>query len=77
MLRDLNEYRYYGHERLKKCEKPDCLRLTTAIYCCGACNYADDMKFELEDNKPPPLGHSEFCNTRYIERTEKGIKYKL
>lgn len=76
-LGEINEYRYYGNERLKKCEKPDCLRLTTALYCCGACDYADQKKFELEDGKEPPLGHSAFCDRRFKDRSTKGVRLQL
>lgn len=68
----MNEYHYYtvaGQEvRLKKCEKPDCFRLTSALYCCPSCDYADQKKFELEDDKEPPLGHWPTCNERHAER---------
>lgn len=78
-----NEYHYYtvgGEEKwLKKCEKPDCFRLTSALYCCPSCDYANGNnanqdKFELEDGQPPPLGHYDSCNARYEERRHLKIK---
>ena len=55
---------------LKKCTKPDCDRLSTALYCCGPCRIADAGKYEIHASGS--LAHTDRCNERHAERT-KGV----
>lgn len=72
----MNPYNYYnvGGEQLqlKKCENPECRRLTSALYCCPACDSAHHGKYEIHESGI--LGHSETCNERYEKRQHLRIK---
>jgi hypothetical protein len=54
---------------LKKCNNPECNRLTTADYCCGPCSLADTKRYEIHECGP--LGHSLMCNERHSQRSAK------
>lgn len=58
---------YEGMQKLKLCDNKLCMRLTTCMYCCGQCDYADQQKFEIHEDGP--LGHSISCNERHERRT--------
>ena len=65
--------------RFKKCDKPDCFRLTRegTLYCCGNCRGADEGpdRFELADNPDvhPLLRHTPSCDDRAVSRAGKRI----
>lgn len=64
----MNEYHYYQVEgesrQLKKCE--GCERLTSALYCCPACETAHAGRFEIHESGP--LSHSDTCDQRNTKR---------
>ena len=66
----MNNYKNYTvsgeNLRLKKCENPECPRLTSAYYCCNGCGLAHEGKYEIHESGM--LGHSETCNQRNEER---------
>lgn len=47
---------------LKLCDALFCERFTTAMFCCGQCEFAWNAKPRFEPT------HSELCNTRYEGR---------
>ena len=51
---------------LKPCDNPLCDRKTTAMYCCAPCDRAHAGRYEIHDDGP--LGHSDVCTERHIER---------
>jgi hypothetical protein len=68
----MNEYKNYWLDdkpiRLKKCDTPDCDRLTTADHCCGSCGLAHGGGYEVHESGP--LGHSDLCNERQEKRKD-------
>lgn len=63
--------------RFKKCNKPDCFRLTHegTLYCCSNCRVADENGAELEDdpNAHWLLRHTDSCDQRKLQRAEMKV----
>lgn len=55
-------------QEFKKCINSLCFRKVKhgVMYCCMACNMADDRRYEIHESGP--LGHSPDCNQRDVER---------
>jgi hypothetical protein len=60
----------WGEPIYKKCNNPMCQRITTirSAFCCAACGAANDGRYEIHEDGP--LGHSNSCNERHLERGE-------
>lgn len=54
--------------QLKKCDNPECPRLTSAAYCCGSCNAAHDGRYEIHESGP--LAHTTTCDERHEARKD-------
>jgi hypothetical protein len=52
----------------KRCDGSACPRRVSIglTYCCASCQMASQHHYEIHDDGP--LGHSDLCNARHLER---------
>jgi hypothetical protein len=52
----------------KRCDGAGCARRISIgmSYCCASCQMASENRYEIHTDGP--LGHSDLCNARHMER---------